>query len=152
MLAARRFGRDLVESARGAYRAARARHNERSRTADDRVRAYRQHRREAVVLNDKAKNIAAIATALAIGCWLVAGFPRFTFRDEVAFFGISALVGGGLWAAFHLLTQQVERGRWLATNAIVWNVLAPFSRDGSRRARKLRRDARVLRRMGLSTS
>ena len=111
--------------------------------ADGRVLAYRRRRREAVVLNDRAKNVAAISTALALGCWLGAGH---------SFFLICGFAGAAAWLALHLLTQQLERGRGFSANAIVWKVLSPFSRTGARCARKLRRNARLLRRMGISTS
>jgi hypothetical protein len=90
-----------------------------------------------------------------VGAWIIlyfVGYPSFFFKDEVAFFWTCGVFTAAAWIALHLLNQRVERGRWLSANAVLWSVFSPIHREGARRANKLRRDARVLRRMGLSTA
>jgi serine/threonine protein kinase len=143
MRAAKRFAHDAVQRLT-------ARRNRRPASSDDRIRAYRRRRREVVIFNDKAKRVVGFTAVAAWATWFLVGYPSFRFHDEIAFFWTCGVVTAAAWFALHLLNQQVERGRWLSANAVLWSVFSPFSREGARRAKKLRRDARVLRRMGLS--
>jgi hypothetical protein len=56
------------------------------------------------------------------------------------------------WIAFQLLGRKVESGHWLRAHARIWGLFSSISRDAARRARRLDREARELRAMGLSIS
>jgi len=118
--------------------------------ADDRVRAYRRRRREVVVFNEKVRGVLGLLAGACAAAWLAFGAVA-PWGGATASIPIWAgVVTGAAWMALHLLTRQVERGRWFLANATLSSVLFPFCRDAARRARLLCRDARVLRRRGLS--
>jgi predicted Ser/Thr protein kinase len=148
---AKRFAHEAACSAREAVQRFAARRNRHPASADDRLRAYRRRRREAVNLNDRIKRAVGFTALGAWITWYFVGYPHFRFHDEVAFFWTCGVFTAAAWFALHLLNRQVERGRWLVANAVLWTAFTPFHREGARRAKLLRRDARILRRMGLST-
>lgn len=114
-------------------------------SSDDRMRGFRRRLREAVVLDDRVCRAFALAALIA---WAVFGA---TGSGSLWFALIAAVATLG-WLTFQLIGRKVEAGRWLGAHARLWSFFSPFSRDASRRARRLDREARELRGMGLSIS
>ena len=112
-------------------------------SSDDRMRGFRRRLREAVVLNDRVSGACALVAFVAWGAWIVTG----SVFSPLWLIGGAATLG---WIGFQLFSRNVERGRWLRAHARLWNFFSPLSRDAARRARRLDRDARELREMGLT--
>ncbi|MEM8884341.1 MAG: serine/threonine-protein kinase [Planctomycetota bacterium] len=129
-----------VDKAKGAWERLRTR-PKRASTSDERVRAFRRRRREAVARNEEVRSFAKRVGIVSIVVWLLTGL-----------LGGIALLAGLVWGGLALLNRRMESGDGLQANATLWNVFSPCSREGARRARQVCRDARALRRRGLSIS
>ena len=112
-------------------------------SSGDRLLGFRRRLREAVVLNDRVSRVCALVAFLAWGGWVATG----SVLLPLWLIGAVATLA---WVGFHLLGRKVESGRWLRAHARLWSLFSSISRDAARRARRLDREARELREMGLS--
>jgi hypothetical protein len=112
-------------------------------SSDDRLRSFRRRLRESVVLNDRVSRVFALIAFVAWGAFIATG----SAISPLWLTGAVATLG---WLGFHLLGRKVESGAWLRAHARLWSLFSSISRDAARRARRLDREARELREMGLS--